>query len=1250
MVKLQLDPKQILETDRTPCVLLELINSEYRVLFGNKAFMKAMPKGESFEEAMTIQRLSELIYENPTDQHLTQQILNRCRDTQKTINHNFKSLRLRLENMPASIFNAWSVDFTPLKSAEGSRMIFLIKYSNYFEEMERDILIKNTQEPYVLIDLNMDVAAHNTLFYSEYKRIFNREIEIGKSILDYAQPERRNIVKNLYDRVFKGESIETEIGIPLPDGKTMTIRNKYLPLRNNLDQIIGAFVTVFDVSDKKETEELLQKSEKQFRALVENGGDAVVIFNSEAKPTYVSPSISRILGYSAEEALKLDVFSIIHKDDVEVAQAAFQTVLDNPGIPVAGHTTRMLHKNGSWKWIEPTVTNLLLDPDVSGIVDNLRDVTEVKTAEEKLTHSLEKYQSLVQTVDGVVWEAEAKTLEFKYISPQVERILGYTPDEWLADKSFWQNHIFVDDREHAISYCKKQIEKGNDHQFEYRMMAKNGGVLWIRDIVTLIYENGRASKLRGIMINITETRVAQDLRDFERANKEAIINSTEDLIWSVSAQMNLITANDGFKNSLHALTGIVPQPGDNVLMQKLIPKDLSSQWRTLYDEALKGNKLQVELQTPYPDKSGELVWYETRMNPIYKGNSIIGVACYSRNITDKKRAEEQLLKSNSRLKTAQTIAKLGYWEFNTVSSVLFWSEEVYRIWEMNSETDAITYDKFISSIHPDDLNNFHHANELAASGQKELDFEHRILLKNGKIKWVHEKGKLHKNRQGELVRYEGTVQDITEQKLAFDELLRQKVFIETALDNLPIGIAVNEIDSGMATLMNKKFTEIYGWPEADLMDVQGFFEKVYPDPQYRSEMTTRVLADIQSKDPSRMQWHGITITTKSGEKRIINAKNIPIWDQNLMISSVVDVTEEVQAKEEKLRILESISDAFYALNKNWEFSYVNKEAENLLKKRGTELIGKEIWSALDIAENEAIKVNLLAAAQSPQSQNFELFHDGLEQWFEYSVYPNENGLSVYFKNITERKNYEKKLKTLNRDLKKRAEELALSNADLEQFAYVASHDLQEPLRMVTSFLMQLEKKYSDRLDDRAHKYINFAVDGAVRMRRIILDLLEYSRVGRQGYHDEKIDLNELIMEVIEINGIEINESQARIAFDNLPIINAPHTAIQQVFQNLISNSLKYRKKDVPPEIHISCEESTSDWKFTVSDNGIGIEPQFFDKIFVIFQRLHGRSAYSGTGIGLAITKKIIEHLGGQIHVESELGKGTSMCFTIKKPA
>ena len=231
-------------------------------------------------------------------------------------------------------------------------------------------------------------------------------------------------------------------------------------------------------------------------------------------------------------------------------------------------------------------------------------------------------------------------------------------------------------------------------------------------------------------------------------------------------------------------------------------------------------------------------------------------------------------------------------------------------------------------------------------------------------------------------------------------------------------------------------------------------------------------------------------------------------------------------------------------------------------------------------------------------------------------------------------------------------ELQRSNAELEQFAYVASHDLQEPLRKVTAFCQLIEKRYGDKLDERGIEYIDFAVDGAKRMQILINDLLTFSRVGRHNPTRVEVDLGATLDDAIRNLDTAIAESGAEIVRQGqpLPRIMGDPTLLAMVWQNLIGNAVKFRRDGIAPRVVIDCEQSSNEpdgvWTLTVTDNGIGIPEEFADKVFVIFQRLHGRDVYTGTGIGLALCKKIVEHHGGSIWIDNSFTDGTRFRFTI----
>ena len=349
---------------------------------------------------------------------------------------------------------------------------------------------------------------------------------------------------------------------------------------------------------------------------------------------------------------------------------------------------------------------------------------------------------------------------------------------------------------------------------------------------------------------------------------------------------------------------------------------------------------------------------------------------------------------------------------------------------------------------------------------------------------------------------------------------------------------------------------------------------------------------------------------------------------------------------------------------SWDLNLQNNEyywSEEMYNITGIPLNGKNIkhhdfLNLVHSEDKDIVSTTMEKAIRHAKAFDIEyriVLADGSIKYLEgkgnpvLNVMDHSPGLSGTIQDITQRKQSELLLKGLNESLNKRAAALLASNNELEQFAYVASHDLQEPLRMVSSFLRLLEEKYAGALDEAGKKYIHFAVDGSERMKKLIQDLLEFSRISSKKGTMESINCNEITDNILTIYQVTIAELNAAIDVKRLPAIMGVRPQIQQLFQNLIGNALKYHGQK-PVSIEVGYKELDEEFEFYIKDNGTGIQPKFFEKIFVIFQRLHNMSEISGTGIGLAVCKKIVEKHNGRIWVESEPGNGSSFYFTIPK--
>lgn len=371
---------------------------------------------------------------------------------------------------------------------------------------------------------------------------------------------------------------------------------------------------------------------------------------------------------------------------------------------------------------------------------------------------------------------------------------------------------------------------------------------------------------------------------------------------------------------------------------------------------------------------------------------------------------------------------------------------------------------------------------------------------------------------------------------------------------------------------------------------------------------------------------------------------------------VRDITErkraelELREAEERMRsIVDHVVDGIISIDEHGTVESYNPASERIFGYLASEVVGKNVKLLMPEpfhGEHDGYLANYL---RSGDAKVIGIGREVVGRRKDGSTFPMDLAVSEfhlgerrYFtgivRDISERKRAESELRLS-------AQELARSNLDLEQYAYVASHDLQEPLRAVAGCVQILEKRYSGQLDQRANELIAHTVDGVRRMQTLIDDLLSYSRVGTRGKAFEPSDCNAILAQALANLEVSIAEVQAVVTHDELPIVVADAAQFTQLFQNLVSNALKFRSQQ-PPNIHISVRRSEGHWLFSVRDNGIGIKPEYFERIFVIFQRLHVRSEYPGTGIGLSICKKIVERHGGRIFVESEPGNGTTFSFTL----
>jgi len=656
-----------------------------------------------------------------------------------------------------------------------------------------------------------------------------------------------------------------------------------------------------------------------------------------------------------------------------------------------------------------------------------------------------------------------------------------------------------------------------------------------------------------------------------------------------------------------------------------------------------------------------------------KEGEITGTVVLMRDTTKARKRELELKRVNERLNIASRAAGAGIWDWDIETGMIEWSPLMFELLGLDPQTPP-SFQAWESVIHPEDHGKAREQVTMAVQNHTFMDNLYRIIKPGGEVRWINALGQTEYDQDGRPLWMTGICLDTTERRemeLKYQELVQnaRSIIIRWDLE-------------GRLNFFNEYAEEVFGYSSQEVLG-QLVMDVLVPTIDSSGADLGRLIQDIISQ-PEEFTEHENENITKDGQRIWIRWMNKPIYNGHGEIREILAVGMDITMRKEaemKLQetldnleklveeraqelkisnaynrsLIETALDPLVTIGADGKITDVNRATEKTTGRSREELIGTDFADYFTQPEDAERGYQRVFQEGEVKDYPLEIKHqDGsiTPVLYNASVYHDEDGEVVGIfaaaRDITERKQAEEELRiyweSLEKEVRLRTEELARSNSDLQQFAYIASHDLREPLRMISNFLQLLERRYQDQLDQDAQDFIYYAVDGAKRLDEMINSLLDYSRIANQEIQRSPVDFQEVLEEVSFNLNVLIRENQARIDCQDLPILEADKTQMVRIFQNLISNSIKYRGEEAP-WIRVKAREEGDQVVFSVQDNGIGIDPQHLESIFTIFSRLHRQDQYPGTGMGLAIAQRIVHQHGGEIWAESE-GDGSTFYFSL----
>ncbi|MEE3717242.1 PAS domain S-box protein [Tumidithrix elongata RA019] len=1140
-----------------------------------------------------------------------------------------------------------------------------------------------------------DLQGTFTYLSPQFETLFGWKTEewIGKSSIPLTHPDDRAALgDNMRQIVTKGEKVAGhEFRHLHQNGSYIWVQTNVTPVKNVEGATVSIQGVLWDINDRKLAEEALRQSEARFRRYFEQSLIGMAITSPERGWLEVNDRLCEIFGYPREELTRLTWTEITHPDDLAADIAWFNRVLAGE---IEGYSIekRFIRKDGCI--IDAVISAKCLrlaDGTVDYFVALVQDVSDRKRAEARLQQTTEELERFFTVTLDMLCIADRNGY-FRRLNPTWENVLGYSIQELEGQQLL--NFVHPDDLESTLGAMATLSDQQPVLNFVNRYRCKDGSYRHIewRSYASeqLIYVAAR---------DITDRKQAEAAIRESEARFRYLADNAPVLIWMAGLDKLCFHFN---KPWLDFTGRTIEQEFGNGWAEGIHPEDVQFCLDTYANVFDTQQSFSMEYRLRRFD--GEYRWFLNTGIPRFDPDGeFLGYIGSCIDISDRKQTENRLRKSEAHLAEAQHIAKIGSWGFLFKTGEVTWSGQMFRIFGLDPRQQEPSYEELLQRIHPDDRERHNDVVRLCLETGETTEIEYRFFRPTGEMCWNWVKSQPVFSASGQVTGLMGVALDITDRKRVELELRNLSDRLTLAVKSAAIGIWEWDVINNQL-IWDDQMYELYGVERSDFSGAyQAWANGLHPDDVFRSENAIQQalqgekefdpefrvvrpdssIRDIKANafvyrndhgEPQRMIGVNFDITNRKQteaelERRVIE-RTLELNEAYEQVQTELVERQKAEAslRESEQRFVSLATAApvgIFRTDPEGNCVYVNERWCQIAGLSPQAASGMGWANSLHIEDREMISAEWYLSAQ--ENRPFRLEYrfqkdDGTVTWVfgqsvaEHDAQGRVTGYVGTITDISDRKQAEDTLREVNETLEQRVRErtqaleqlteaLQRSNQELEQFAYVASHDLQEPLRTITSYTQLLARKYQGNLDEKADRYIYYVVDSASRMQQLIRDLLSYSRVGRQELKRVQIDCNILIEETQRNLQMAIDESHSIIHYDPLPVITGDRTQLLLLFQNLIGNAIKYHDL-APPEIEIAATQQGSHWRFAIKDNGIGIEPQYAERIFTIFQRLHTRTEYPGTGLGLAIAKKIVERHGGQIWVESQFGKGSIFYFTL----